>query len=80
MPELSDVNLAARLSFFLWGTVPDDELSAVASEGRLSDPAVLEQQARRMLEDERSDALARRFAAQWLRLQDLDRMHPNVRT
>jgi hypothetical protein len=75
--RIADVDLAARLSFFLWGTPPDAELSDLASRGRLSDPKVLEAQARRMLADPRSEALATRFAAQWLRLQDLDKVHPD---
>jgi mono/diheme cytochrome c family protein len=77
---LSDLDLASRLSFFLWATGPDDELLRVANAGRLSTAAGLEQQVRRMLADRRSDGLASRFAAQWLRLQDLDKIHPDVRT
>jgi mono/diheme cytochrome c family protein len=76
---LSDVDLASRLSFFLWATGPDAELLQAAEAGRLSTPAVLEQQVRRMLADRRSDVLASRFAAQWLRLQDLDKINPDVR-
>jgi mono/diheme cytochrome c family protein len=76
---LSDVDLASRLSFFLWATGPDDELMRVAESGRLSTAAGLEQQVRRMLADRRSDALATRFAAQWLRLQDLEKINPDVR-
>jgi hypothetical protein len=75
--RLNDLDLASRLSFFLWATVPDDELLKVASEGRLKDPAVLKGQVERMLGDPRSDALATRFAAQWLRLQDLDKIDPD---
>ncbi len=78
--RIGDVDLASRLSFFLWGTGPDDELTNVARQGDLSNPKVLEEQAGRMLADSRSKALATRFAAQWLRLQDLEKMHPNVRT
>lgn len=74
--RLSDVDLASRLSYFLWATNPDDRLLTLASEGRLSDPAVLEQQVQRMLEDPRSNALATRFASQWLRLQDTEDNHP----
>jgi len=74
---LADVDLASRLSFFLWGTLPNDELRALAARGGLSDPAALEAQARRMLADPRADALGRRFAAQWLRLQDVDKVHPD---
>ena len=72
-------DLAARLSFFLWGTGPDEALMAVAAEGRLADPDMLEAQVRRMLRDPRAGALATRFAAQWLRLQDLDKIQPDVR-
>src|SRR6185295_5317670 len=59
---LSDVDLASRLSFFLWGTPPDEQLLALARRGTLSDSAVLRAQTRRMLADPRSDALASRFA------------------
>ena len=75
--RISDTALASRLSFFVWGTPPDDELAALAVEGRLSQPDVLEQQVRRMLADPRSEALGPRFAGQWLRLQDLDKVHPD---
>jgi Protein of unknown function (DUF1592)/Protein of unknown function (DUF1588)/Protein of unknown function (DUF1585)/Protein of unknown function (DUF1595) len=75
---LSDVDLASRLSFFLWGTPPDDQLLALARRGTLSDSAVLRAQTRRMLADPRSDALATRFAAQWLHLQDIDKVHPDA--
>jgi len=75
--RVGDVDLASRLSFFLWGTPPDQELLALASQGRLSAPATLEKQARRLLADPRSDALGSRFAAQWLRLQDVDKVHPD---
>lgn len=74
---ISDEALASRLSFFLWGAPPDEELRRVAAEGRLSEDAELERQVRRMLEDPRSEALATRFAAQWLRLPDLDKVHPD---
>jgi hypothetical protein len=75
--RVSDLDLASRLSFFLWGTLPDQELLSVAGQGRLSDPVVLERQARRMLADARAEALASRFAAQWLRLQDIDKVKPD---
>jgi len=68
--RLGDVDLATRLSFFLWAMSPDDELLELAADGRLSDPENLAQQVERMLEDPRSEALATRFASQWLRLQD----------
>ncbi|HUE84655.1 MAG TPA: DUF1592 domain-containing protein [Vicinamibacterales bacterium] len=76
---VSDLDLASRLSFFLWATGPDDQLLRLATAGRLSAPAVLEQQVRRMLADPRADVLATRFGAQWLRLQDLDTINPDVR-
>ena len=75
--RVADVDLASRLSFFLWGTPPDQELLALASKGALSVPATLEKQTRRMLADPRADALGTRFAAQWLRLQDVDKVHPD---
>jgi cytochrome c553 len=76
---LSDLDLASRLSFFIWATGPDEELLRVAEAGRLRDAAALEQQTRRMLADRRSDVLASRFASQWLRLQDLEKINPDVR-
>jgi hypothetical protein len=75
--RVADADLASRLSFFLWGTPPDKELLQVASRGELSKPAMLEKQARRMLADPRSEALATRFAYQWFRLQDVDKVHPD---
>jgi mono/diheme cytochrome c family protein len=77
---ISDLDLASRLSFFLWASGPDDELLRAANGRSLSTPAVLEQQVRRMLGDPRADVLASRFAAQWLRLQDLEKISPDVRT
>jgi hypothetical protein len=76
--RIADLDLASRLSFFLWGTIPDEELRTLAAEGRLSDPQVLEAQTLRMLRDPRSEALGTRFAAQWLRLQDLDKVRPDA--
>jgi cytochrome c553 len=76
---LGDNELASRLSFFLWATAPDDELLRAAERGRLSAPGGLEREVRRMLADRRSDALATRFAGQWLRLQDLEKINPDVR-
>lgn len=76
--RISDVDLASRLSFFLWGTVPDEELLSLAEEGDLSDSDVLEEQVRRMLQSPRSEALATRFAGQWLRLPDLEKVHPDA--
>ncbi|MBK6458198.1 MAG: DUF1592 domain-containing protein [Gemmatimonadetes bacterium] len=75
---LSDLDVASRLSFFLWGTPPDASLIAAARRGALSTTAGVQAQARRMLADPRSEALATRFAAQWLRLQDLDKVHPDA--
>jgi hypothetical protein len=75
--RVSDEDLASRLSFFLWGTVPDAELIRAASTGTLRTPAGLEKQVRRMLADKRSEALSTRFASQWLRLQDLDKIFPD---
>jgi mono/diheme cytochrome c family protein len=75
--RVADVDLASRLSFFLWGAPPDDELLDVAASGKLTAPGMLEKQARRLLADPRAEALGTRFAAQWLRLQDLDKVHPD---
>ena len=77
--RIREEDLASRVSFFLWGSPPDAELEAVANEGRLSDPDQLEAQVRRMLSDARAEALGTRFAGQWLRLQDLEKIHPDVR-
>ena len=75
--RISDVELASRLSFFLWSSIPDDTLLDVASRGRLKDPAVLEQQVRRMLADPRSSALVENFAGQWLQLRNVRSVLPN---
>jgi hypothetical protein len=75
---LGDVELASRLSFFLWGTIPDERLLSLAQKGELSKPAVMQAEVKRMLADKRSEALATRFAAQWLRLQDLEKVHPDA--
>ena len=74
---LGDLELASRLSFFLWSSIPDDELLAVAEEGRLHEPAVLERQVRRMLADPRSTALVDNFASQWLQLDRLGGVQPD---
>lgn len=74
--RVNDFELASRLSFFLWSSVPDNELLDVAGRGELSKPEVIEQQARRMLADQRSNALIGNFAAQWLGLRKLDRVTP----
>ncbi|HEX6316845.1 MAG TPA: DUF1592 domain-containing protein, partial [Gemmatimonadaceae bacterium] len=75
---VSPTDLASRLSFFLWGAPPDESLVTAARNGTLADPNVLAAQTRRMLSDPRSEALATRFAAQWLRLQDIDKVHPDA--
>ena len=77
--RISDVDLASRLSFFLWSSIPDDELLDVASRGKLKDPAVLERQVRRMLADPRSEALVSSFAEQWLYLRNLAAFNPDPR-
>jgi hypothetical protein len=76
--QISDYELASRLSFFLWGSLPDEQLLSLAKAHKLSDKKTLDREVHRMLEDPRSEALATRFAAQWLRLQDLDKVHPDV--
>ena len=76
--DISANDLATRLSFFLWATPPDAELIAVAESGDLTDSDVLEEQTRRMLADPRAESLATRFASQWLRLQDLEKVHPDA--
>ena len=75
--RIADHELASRLSFFLWGAAPDGPLLAEAARGRLSEPAVLDAQVRRLLADPRSEALATRFAGQWLRLQDVEKVRPD---
>jgi hypothetical protein len=75
--RLSDLELASRLSFFLWSSIPDDTLIGLAPDKKLSEPAVLEQQVRRMLADPRADALANNFASQWLHLRNLRDWHPD---
>ena len=69
---LSDVEIASRLSFFLWGSIPDDVLLDAAEAGRLTDPAVLDEQVRRMLADPRARSLVDDFAMQWLHLRNLE--------
>jgi mono/diheme cytochrome c family protein len=76
--RLSDVELASRLSFFLWSSMPDDELLTAAERGRLKDPAVLERQARRMLADPRAKALVDNFAGQWLVLRNIRNVSPDA--
>ena len=75
--RLSDLELASRISFFLWSSIPDDELLDVAARGELREPAVVEAQVRRMLADPRSEALAKNFAGQWLRLRNISGALPS---
>ncbi len=77
--RLTDLELASRLSFFLWSSIPDDELLDVAIAGKLKEPAVLEKQVRRMLADSRSEALVNNFADQWLYLRNLESIIPDAR-
>ena len=76
--RVTDLALASRLSFFLWSSIPDDELIDLAARGRLKDPAVLEQQVRRMLADPKSDALVANFTGQWLGVRSLQTTEPVV--
>ncbi len=77
--KLSDAELASRLSFFLWSSIPDDELLNLARDNRLSDPQTLEAQVQRMLADKRAEALSNNFASQWLYLRNLDAFIPDMR-
>jgi cytochrome c551/c552 len=77
--RVSDLELASRLSFFLWSSIPDDELLNVAIAGRLHEPPVLERQVRRMVADARSRALVDNFASQWLHLRNLASTTPDMR-
>ena len=74
---LSDLELASRLSFFLWSSIPDDELLDVAARGNLSDPTILRRQVMRMLADERANALITNFGGQWLFLRNLREVAPD---
>ena len=74
---ISDLELASRSSFFLWSSIPDEELLDWAERGKLKDPAVLEEQVRRMLGDSRSEALVSNFAGQWLYLRNMDSVYPD---
>jgi len=76
--RLDDIALASRLSFFLWSSIPDDQLLTLAAQGKLKDPAVLEQQVRRMLADGRSRSLIANFAEQWLHLRNLKNSGPDL--
>jgi hypothetical protein len=77
---ISDIDLASRLSFFLWSSIPDDELLSLAEHRELREPAVLEQQVRRMLSDRRSESLIDNFAGQWLHLRNLRAASPDLAT
>jgi hypothetical protein len=77
--RISDTELASRLSFFLWSSIPDDELLDTAAKGRLRDPQVLKQQVTRMLADAKADALVENFAGQWLYLRELDHVQTDAR-
>lgn len=75
--QLSDLELASRLSFFLWSSIPDDELLDIAERGELRDPGVLEEQVRRMIADARSRALVENFAGQWLSIRNVQGLAPD---
>jgi Protein of unknown function (DUF1592)/Protein of unknown function (DUF1588)/Protein of unknown function (DUF1587)/Protein of unknown function (DUF1595)/Protein of unknown function (DUF1585) len=77
--RVSDLELASRLSFFLWSSIPDEELLALAERGELRQPAVLERQTRRMLADASAESLVKNFASQWLHLRNLDSITPDGR-
>jgi hypothetical protein len=77
-PDAPDLNLASRLSFFLWSSIPDQELLTTAMRGKLKDPAVLEQQVRRMLRDPRANALVEGFATRWLELSKITGVVPDT--
>ena len=74
---IDDIDLASRLSFFLWSSIPDDELLALAENGELSKPSVLDSQVKRMLKDERAVTLTDNFSEQWLLLRNLSHVHKN---
>ena len=78
--RITDLELASRLSFFLWSSIPDDQLLTVASQGKLKDPAVLDQQVKRMLADKRAETLVTNFADQWLYLRNLKNIQPDFQT
>jgi len=77
--RVSDIDLASRLSFFLWSSIPDDELIEAATKGRLRDAKVLNQQVKRMLADAKADALVENFAGQWLYLRELDHVQSEAK-
>lgn len=75
---VSDLALASRLSFFLWSTIPDDQLLALAEQGKLHDPKVFDQQVHRMLADPKAEALVSNFAFEWLRVREVDKLDPDA--
>lgn len=75
--QLNEYELASRLSYFLWSSMPDEELFALAEEGRLSDPEVIKHQVERMIQDPKSDAFVTNFAGQWLQFRSLDTLTPD---
>src|SRR6185437_9358260 len=75
--RISDIALASRLSYFLWASPPDAALVKLAMTDRLHVPVVLDAQVKRMLKDPRAFSLSTRFASEWLRLQDVDKVHPD---
>jgi hypothetical protein len=76
--RITDLELASRLSFFLWSSIPDEQLLQIAERGELKKPGVLDRETRRMLADQKSDALVRNFAGQWLRLRNVQGSDPNA--
>jgi hypothetical protein len=78
--RVSDIELASRLSFFLWSSIPDDELRDVATKGRLRDPQTLAQQVKRMLADPKADAIVDNFAGQWLYLRELETVQTDAKS
>jgi cytochrome c551/c552 len=76
--RVSDLELASRLAFFLWSSLPDEQLVTIASQGKLHDPAILQQQVKRLLADPKSEALAKNFCTQWLHLRGLTDANPDV--
>jgi len=76
--HVSDLDLASRLSFFLWSSIPDAELLGLAEQGKLKDPKVFEQQVRRMLADAKSKTLVTNFGFEWLRVREIDKLDPDI--
>jgi hypothetical protein len=76
--RVTDIELASRLSFFLWSSIPDEELLTAAEQGKLKDPAILQQQVKRMLKDPKSQAMITNFAGQWLFLRELRNRQPDL--